>query len=295
MALTGMTGFGRAQGNGAWGRCIWEVRSVNGKGLDVRLNMPSGLEAIDQEARRRVKSRFQRGNLQISVSLELNSRDSGPLIDTALLNQLSRRGRIMALTQGGTFPTLEGLLGVKGVVQAAGRSDVGLERDDLNEVLSVLDKALNELANSRGNEGVALHGMLKTLLYEMDQHVERALEFADAQPALMKQKFEKRIRTLLAESATPLTEERIALEAASHAAKVDVREELDRITAHLETGRKLMQQEGAVGRKLDFLSQELHRETNTLCSKSASLELTNTGLELKAAIEQFREQVQNVE
>ncbi len=293
MAVMGMTGFGRAEGASDWGRWTWEIRSVNGKGLDVRMNTPSGLEDLDFEARKLVKTRFARGNMQAQLQYERDTTDSAISIDTRALNLLARKGRTMARVTGGAIPGLADFIGVKGVTSSNSGSS-SASKEMITDMLAGLDKALTALSNARAEEGKALEEVLNGLLDTMDQLTKDAEGAATDQPALVRDRFVARIEGLKGDG-EGLTEDRIAQEAAIFAAKADVREELDRLAAHIASGRELLATKGPKGRKLDFLSQELNREANTLCSKSASLELTNIGLALKSAIDQFKEQVQNVE
>ncbi|MFC7290192.1 YicC/YloC family endoribonuclease [Hirschia litorea] len=295
MTLMGMTGFGRAEGSADWGHWVWEIRSVNGKGLDVRLNTPSGLDALDFEAKKRIKSRFTRGNLQIQLQVEHERVETGPRIDTALLSRLSRQSRLQSQLNATLADNLSQLMSIKGVVASGSNRSANTFDDDMQkELLVSLDKALDNFQAARASEGQALLNVLNGILDELTENSIKAAEIAKEQPALVRDRFVARLQALKAE-ADEVTDERIAQEAAIFAAKADVKEELDRLDAHIAAGRQLLAGEGARGRKLDFLCQELNREANTLCSKSASLDLTNVGLALKTGIDQFKEQIQNVE
>jgi uncharacterized protein (TIGR00255 family) len=289
----GMTGFGRAEGRADWGIWSWEIRSVNGKGLDVRLHTPSGLDTLDFEAKKAIKSRFARGNVNAQLNIERETSDAGISVDTRLLSRLARFDRVMSQTSG-TFPsTYTQLLGVKGVVSSA-KTSYGFDDSMIAEMLETLTVALDNFESARKSEGAALHGVLAGILDDLHTNTQTAETIAAEQPARVRDRFVKRLEALKSEE-DELSEERIAQEAAVFAAKADVKEELDRLAAHIESGRELLASNGPRGRKLDFLCQELNREANTLCSKSASLDLTNVGLALKTSIDQFKEQVQNVE
>ena len=293
MPLKGMTGFGRAEIVSDDLRGYWEARSVNGRGLDMRVNLPSGFDKLDQELRGRVKSNFKRGNFQIQLSLEQVSADSGIAIDQTKLAALARRARLME--RSGLAPSsMDGLLAVRGVVRANVSSEIHLDDNTVEVLLSSFEACLTQLEASRIEEGAALQTVLEGLVVTLEEQVKVAEESADKQPDVLRERFEKRISALLGDG-NELTEERVAQEAAVFAAKADIREELDRLAAHLVSARDYFASPDAIGRKLDFLCQELNREANTLCSKSAMLELTNAGLAMKAAIDQFKEQVQNVE
>ena len=294
MSLKGMTGFGRSEFVADWGRGHWEARSVNGRGLDMRLNLPSGYERIDPDVRARVKARFARGNFQVALSMDTRQADVDLGIDNRKLSALARRSRLMSRLPGVEAAGFEGLLSVRGVISSGGRSEVVIDEAGASQLLAGLDKALDMLEQSRIEEGNALHDVLEGLVVSLEEQVVIPETEAAQQPQLVRERFEKRVKALMGEDGE-LTEERLAQEAAVFASKADVLEELDRLKAHLVTARDLFAQKDAVGRRLDFLCQELNREANTLCSKSASLGLTNCGLAMKAAIDQFKEQVQNVE
>ncbi|ACT59619.1 YicC/YloC family endoribonuclease [Hirschia baltica] len=295
MTLMGMTGFGRADGSADWGHWVWEIRSVNGKGLDIRLNTPSGLDALDFETKKRVKARFTRGNLQIQLQVEHERVESGPRVDTALLARLSRQSRIQAQLNETLPDNLSQLLNIKGVIAlGSSRSSNTFDDDMQAQLLDSLDEALSSFEEARASEGAALLEILTGILDELELNSKKAAQIAQEQPALVRERFIARLQALQGEE-NEITEERIAQEAAVFAAKADVKEELDRLDAHIVAGRELLSGNGARGRKLDFLCQELNREVNTLCSKSASLDLTNVGLALKTGIDQFKEQIQNVE
>ena len=294
LALKGMTGFGRSEIVTDWGRGYWEARSVNGRGLDMRLNLPSGYERLDQDVRSRVKATFSRGNFQVQLNMERIQADVDLGVDGAKLAALARKSRQMSRLPGVAPASLDGLLSVRGVMKSSGRSEVSLSDVEAAALMAALDAALERLTSTRMEEGAALQSVLIGLVEALEEQVVIAEAEAAKQPELVRERFRKRVEALMGEDGE-LTEERLAQEAAVFAAKADVLEELDRLKAHLVTARDLMKETNAVGRRLDFLCQELNREANTLCSKSASLAMTNAGLAMKAAIDQFKEQVQNVE
>jgi uncharacterized protein (TIGR00255 family) len=289
--IRGMTGFGRAQGQAAWGAWAWEVRSVNGKSVDLRTNLPAGCEAVDFEARRRVKDRFQRGSFQLQLRIDLAREAYAMTIDTRELARLARLSRNWS--NGRVSPaTFDGLLDAIGARNGA-RASLTVDEGMQKELLAGLEQALDALAEARAKEGQALAGLCTKMLGETETLVRKAAELAAGQGELVRE----RLRTRLAEMGkdAAIDPDRIAQEVVLMASRADVREELDRLAAHVATARGHLKSADQAGRKLDFLCQELNREANTLCSKSASLELTNTGLALKSLIDQFREQVQNVE
>jgi uncharacterized protein (TIGR00255 family) len=289
--IRGMTGFGRAQGQAAWGAWAWEARSVNGKAVDLRTNMPPGCEAVDFEARRRVKEKFQRGSFQIQLRIDFARDAGGMMIDTRELARLARLSRNWSSrVRAATF---DGLLNATGVVRGPSRTGQTVDEAAQKELLESLEAALEMLIKARLKEGEALEGLFNRMLGELETLIATAGKQAVGQTELVREKFLARLADLTRD--TSIDQDRIAQEVALMATRADVREELDRLGAHLKTAREILKSGEAAGRKLDFLCQELNREANTLCSKSASLELTNTGLALKSLIDQFREQVQNVE
>ncbi len=296
MTLMGMTGYGRADGSENWGRWSWEVRSVNGKSLDIRIHGPSGLEVIDQRVREAIKSQLARGNVQVQFQLSKVDDAAGIRIDTALLGRLARRGRLMARSGAASAPMFDGLLGHKGVLLSNNgqSSQIILDDEQTAAILKTFAVALAELVTARKREGDGLEPVMFGQLDHLRGLVKSAELEAASQAGVIRERFETRLSDILG-GASDVPEDRIVQEAAIMAGKADVREELDRLLAHIDTADGLLKTAEAKGRKLDFLCQELNREANTLCSKSAVLGLTNIGLELKATIEQFREQVQNVE
>jgi len=293
MTISGMTGFGRAEGAlGAWSWAA-EARSVNGRNLEIRFRGPPGFEGLERAAREGAQARFQRGQLTVGVQAK---RAEGAGSVRLNLDQLERYlaagAPYVAAGQAGP-PSLDGLLGLRGVIEVADAIEEPEAQAALEVAMaaSILD-ALDGLAAGRAEEGRALDGVLSGLVGHIGELTAKASALADGQPLIIRARFEKRLTELAGEAAT---EERILQEAAAMAVKADVQEELDRLRGHVEAARALLEADGGVGRRLDFLTQEFMREANTLCSKSASGALTSVGLDLKATIEQFREQVQNVE
>jgi len=288
-----MTGFARAQGEAHGISWAWEIKSVNGRGLDLRLRLGPGFDALEPQLRAALTPRFRRGNLSANLAvtrttppaLRVNREALSQLV--ALINELS--GEIEAAP-----PRLDGLLALRGIVETVEDEDETVVEARRHAVLAGWTAALDQLAAARSEEGTRIAALLESQLDEMAALVAAANDCAAAQPGA----FRERLRTVLAGLAdlTPsMPEERVAQEVALLVARSDIREEIERLRAHLDQAGELLQQGEAVGRRLDFLCQELNREANTLCSKSADIELTRTGLALKAAVEQFREQVQNIE
>ncbi|MGB8366320.1 MAG: YicC/YloC family endoribonuclease [Rhizomicrobium sp.] len=295
MGLVSMTGF--AETHGAFGtlRWRWEAKSVNGKGLDLRLRMPPGFDSIEPAARMLAGERFRRGNLQASLTLEPQEAARGLRIDPVVLAAAVRIAREVAEETGLAPARIDGLLALKGVIvqddaivlDAAERA----ARDAA--ILESLAYALDALAKARETEGAKLAHVLESQVREIARLTGDAAKLAATQPAALRDRLQAQLKDLLA--SVPLSEDRLAQEVALLATRADVREELDRLAAHVQEARALIAAGEAVGRKLDFLAQEFNREANTLCSKSSDVTLTRVGLALKATIDQFREQAQNVE
>ncbi|MBY9067087.1 YicC family protein [Hyphomonas sp. WL0036] len=291
--LSGMTGFARVTGEASWGGWAWEAKSVNGRSLDVRVNLPPGAEQLEREVKAMAATRFNRGSLQVGLRVELAASASGATINEALLKDLMAVSR--KLSGEPTPEAVATLMMVKGVVETGTSStrDVLSDADTLAMLQAGAGAALDELAQGRKAEGVDLNALLSDLLNQMEALKAEAETHAAGQPEAIRAKLAKQLEDLDREGRVDA--ERFAAEAALSAAKADVREELDRLAAHIRTGRELLKAGSPAGRKLDFLAQELNREANTLCSKSTSLDLTNAGLGLKGVIDQFKEQSANVE
>ena len=297
--IASMTGYARVQGSDDRRQWVWEARSVNGRNLEVRCRVPPGFDRLENPARGAATAHLKRGNVAITLTI-MSQRQATPLrINRALLTELGSLVEEVRKSTGALAPTADGLLRVRGVIE---EEDEGAESE---EAIAALDRALtatlNEvlkaLANARAAEGRALAAVLAGHVEEIQTLCKRAAERAQAQIGIVRSRFEGQLAELL-ERVPPLSEERFAQEVALLVGKADVREELDRLTAHIAQARSLLAEarpENPVGRKLDFLCQEFNREANTLCSKSADIELTRIGIDLKGAIERMREQVQNVE
>jgi uncharacterized protein (TIGR00255 family) len=293
MSLSGMTGFGRAEGAlGAWSWAV-EARSVNGRNLEVRFRGPPGFEGLERAAREGAQSRFQRGQLTLGVQAKRAESAGAVRVNVEQLERYLAAGGPYVATGMAQAPTLDGLLALRGVIETSDAEEDPEAVAALETAMAAsIGAALDGLAAGRAEEGRALQGVLDGLTGRIGELTAKASALAGGQPALIKARFEKRLTELAGEA---VSEERILQEAAAIAVKADVQEELDRLRGHVDAARGLLAIEGGVGRKLDFLTQEFMREANTLCSKSASGALTAVGLDLKASIEQFREQVQNVE
>ncbi len=293
MSLSGMTGFGRAEGAlGAWSWAV-EARSVNGRNLEVRFRGPPGFEGLERAARDGAQARFQRGQLTVGLQAKRSEGAGAVRLNLEQLERYLAAGAPYVAAGQATAPSLDGLLSLRGVIEAADAVEDPDSHAELEAAMAAsIGAALDGLAGARAEEGRALDGVLGGLVTQIGELTAKASALASGQPAIIKARFEKRLTELAGEAAS---EERILQEAAAMAVKADVQEELDRLRGHVDGAKALLAETAAVGRRLDFLTQEFMREANTLCSKSASGALTSVGLDLKATIEQFREQVQNVE
>lgn len=296
MTFASMTGFAESAGSHEGLRWRWEAKSVNSRGLDLRLRTPPGYDGLEAPARRLAGERFLRGAFQISLSLEPQESARGLVVDAAALASAVKIAREVAAETGLAPARVDGLLALKGVIVA---DEGSVMADPLARglrdaaILESLASAFDRLVKERCSEGSKLAALLNAQIGEIERLVAEAGRLAAAQPQALKARLHAQIKELL--DASPVSEERLAQEVALLAVKADVREELDRLTAHVQDARALIAQGNGVGRKLDFLAQEFNREANTLCSKSTDIALTRTGLALKAVIDQFREQSQNVE
>ena len=295
MPLSGMTGFARADGAAAAWTWAVEARSVNGRGLETRFRGPPGFDSLDRVAREGSQGRFQRGQIGLTLQARRAEGAGAVRVNTDQLDRYLDLANAYAAKGKAAPPSIEALLGLRGVLEASDDADDAEVRATVEAAMAAsIAEALDGLKASRQAEGAALLPVLTGLIDKVEALTAQAETEAASVPAMLKEKFEKRMAELLADR-TGL-EERIVQEAAVMATKADVREELDRLASHVAAARALLTgPEASNGRRLDFLTQEFMREANTLCSKSATTALTAVGLELKATIDQFREQVQNVE
>ncbi|HLM10947.1 MAG TPA: YicC/YloC family endoribonuclease [Reyranella sp.] len=294
-----MTGYARAQGSDERRRWVWEARSVNGRNLEIRCRVPQGFDRLENPARTAIGSRLKRGNVSLTLTIASEQQGKPLRINRALLAELAGLVEEVRKGTGAAAPTADGLLRVRGVIE---EEDAAVEGEEALAVLDralsgTLDEALKALAAARAAEGRALAVVIDRHVGEIEELCKRAADRASAQVGTVRARFDSQLAELL-DRAPPLSEERFAQEVALLVGKADVREELDRLAAHIAQARTLLadaRPDNPVGRKFDFLCQEFNREANTLCSKSADIELTRIGIDLKGAIERLREQVQNVE
>ena len=291
--VASMTGFARADGRDHGYAWTFEIKSVNGRNLDLRCRVAPGFDALEPVARAAVPQRIRRGNVNVTLSVTRSVAGAELRINRDLLDRLIALGN--ELSAVAEKPRLDALLAVRGVVEIAEEAEIGEARERVESAMAAtLNEALDRLSTVRLAEGARLVQVLNDHLDEIARLTDQASTCASLQPDAIKQKLRFQVAALL-DAIPRLTEDRLAQEAALLITRADVREELDRLRSHIAAARDMLAKGGAIGRQLDFLCQEFNREANTLCSKSADVELTRTGLSLKAAIEQLREQAQNIE
>ncbi|HKF70522.1 MAG TPA: YicC/YloC family endoribonuclease [Stellaceae bacterium] len=293
--VASMTGFARAEGEAEGLAWSWELKSVNGKSLDLRFRLPAGFDALELPLRALIGERLKRGSVSVSLAVARTGAGAGLQVNRAVLDQVLALAHELGKKIKAAPPSIDGLLALRGVLEGGeALPDAATRERREASLLAGCRKAIDALGIMRRAEGARLGAVLSERLGEIASLAAAAEASAAAQPAAIRARL-KSLVDALNDAVPSIPEERLVQEAALMVARADIREELDRLAAHIAAARELLAEGGAVGRRLDFLCQELNREANTLCSKSADVELTRIGLELKAAIEQLREQVQNIE
>jgi uncharacterized protein (TIGR00255 family) len=295
MPLSSMTGYARASSAFDALHWQWEIKSVNGKGLDIRCRLPPGFETLDLPVREIAQKHLKRGNVQIGLATDHGGADQQLAVNETVLEQILQLAERLRTRLGGSPPQIEALLALRGVIDVAAPIEDETKtalRD--KAVLASAEEAFQALAVMRKAEG----GKLASVIGLQLDRIEKLVIAARDNPA----RSVEAIRARLAEQVARLMEinasfdrDRLHQEAVLLATRADIAEEIDRLFAHIGAARKLIQSDQPAGRQLDFLSQEFNREANTLCSKAADRSLTAIGLELKTVIDQMREQVQNIE
>jgi uncharacterized protein (TIGR00255 family) len=295
MALSSMTGFARGHGVAGAYAWSWEIKSVNAKGLDVRFRLPPGWDAVEGPVRARATEKLSRGTVYANLTVERKGiaptvKINEPVLNAVLATIQSLTGRVDAVA-----PTLDGILALKGVIEVTEEDESEDERRAAEKaVIAGFEAALAALVAMRQDEGSTLGRLLSTRLEEIAALSAQAEAAPGRKPEAIKARLAEQVATLLSASQR-FDSDRLHQEAIMLATKADIREELDRLASHVAQAQKLIADGGAIGRRLDFLAQELNRESNTLTAKANDVELTNIGLQLKGVVEQFREQVQNLE
>jgi uncharacterized protein (TIGR00255 family) len=291
-----MTGFADSRGVHGNLRWRWETKSVNGRGLDLRFRAPLGYEGLESGARTLASERFKRGSFQVVLTAAADEAGRGFRVDPVALAEAVRLAKRVADETGLEPARVDGLLALKGVVvqeeNAALDDEARMARDAA--MLESLAGAYDLLNRARSNEGAKLEAVILRQIGEIERFTTEARALAVRQPFILRERMMAQLKELIAPGSN-VPEERVAQEIAILASRADLSEELDRLAAHCQEARALVASKEPAGRKLDFLAQEFNREANTLCAKSSDIQLTHVGLALKAVIDQFREQVQNVE
>ncbi|MDO8981289.1 MAG: YicC/YloC family endoribonuclease [Afipia sp.] len=295
MALSSMTGFARSHGTSGPYAFEWELKSVNAKGFDFRLRVPAGWDDVETAARKRATELLSRGTVYANLTVKRTGAASVVRINEDVLSSILKvAGEISARTDA-VAPSVDGLLGIKGVLEVVEPESDEAEMQTARAAVSAsFEQALQSLIDMRKREGISLGQILTQRMDEIERLAQRAEAAPGRKPEAIRARLAEQIAVLL-ETSDRFDADRLSQEALMIAAKADIREELDRIASHIAQTRELLGKGGPVGRRLDFLAQEFNREVNTTCSKSNDIELTNTGLEMKSVVEQFREQVQNLE
>jgi uncharacterized protein (TIGR00255 family) len=295
MALSSMTGFARSHGTSGPYAFEWELKSVNAKGFDLRIRLPPGWDEIEQAARKRAAEVLSRGTIYANLNVKRAGALSTVRVNEEVLASIVKIAGELAGRIDAVAPSIDGLLAIKGVIEVVEPdSDEAEDTAAKLAVAAAFEQALTALIEMRKREGVTLGQILSQRMDEIESLTKKAEAAPGRKPEAIRARLAEQIAVLL-ESSDRFDFDRLNQEALMMAAKADIREELDRIASHISQAREMIGKGGAIGRRLDFLAQEFNREVNTCCSKSNDLELTNTGLAMKNVVEQFREQVQNLE
>jgi uncharacterized protein (TIGR00255 family) len=295
MVLSSMTGFARSHGASGPYAFEWELKSVNAKGFDLRLRLPPGWEELEAFAKKRAAEVLSRGTVYANFNVKRTNAQSTVRVNEDVLASVLRVAGTLASKIDAVAPSIDGLLGIKGVIELVEpEADEAEDKAAKDAAVAAFDQALTSLVEMRQREGSALGQILLQRMDEIERLAKRAETAPGRKPEAIKARLAEQI-ALLMETSDRFDPDRLSQEALLIATKADIREELDRIASHVAQTRDMIAKGGPIGRRLDFLAQEFNREVNTCCSKSNDIELTNTGLEMKNVVEQFREQVQNLE
>ncbi|MBI5319228.1 YicC/YloC family endoribonuclease [Bradyrhizobium sp.] len=295
MALSSMTGFARSHGASGPYTFEWELKSVNAKGFDLRLRLPPGWDDIEAPAKKRAGELLVRGTVYANLNVKRTNAVAQVRINEDVLAAVVKVAGQVAGKIDAVAPSVDGLLAIKGVIEVVEpESDEEEDKAAKAAAMTAFEQALTNLVDMRRREGATLGQVLGARMDEIEKLARRAEAAPGRKPEAIRARLAEQVATLL-QTSDRFDQDRLAQEALLIATKADIREELDRIASHIAQAREMLGKGGPVGRRLDFLAQEFNREVNTCCSKSNDIELTNTGLEMKNVVEQFREQVQNLE
>jgi uncharacterized protein (TIGR00255 family) len=295
MALSSMTGFARSHGASGPYTFEWELKSVNAKGFDFRLRLPQGWDELEAFAKKRTGEVLARGTVYANLNVKRTDAASTVRVNEEVLASIVKAAGTLAGKLDAVAPSIDGLLAIKGVIEIVEpENDEAEGKAAKDAAAAAFDRALLDLVEMRRREGLSLGQILSQRVDEIERLARKAEAAPGRKPDAIRARLAEQVAALL-ESSDRFDPDRLNQEALLIATKADIREELDRIASHIAQAREMIAKGGPVGRRLDFLAQEFHREVNTCCSKSNDIELTNTGLEMKNVVEQFREQVQNLE
>jgi uncharacterized protein (TIGR00255 family) len=295
MALSSMTGFARSHGTSGPYAFEWELKSVNAKGFDLRMRLPPGWDELEPVTRKRAAEVLSRGTVYANLSVKRANALQAVRVNEDVLASIVKIAGELAGRIDAVAPSIDGLLAIKGVIEVVEPDSIEAEDKAAKAAAAAtFEQALQSLIEMRKREGVTLGQILSQRMDEIESLMKKAEAAPGRKPEAIRARLAEQIAALL-DASDRFDPDRLSQEAVMIAAKADIREELDRIASHIAQAREMIGKGGAIGRRLDFLAQEFNREVNTCCSKSNDLELTNTGLEMKNVVEQFREQVQNLE
>jgi len=295
MVLSSMTGFARSHGSSGPYTFEWELKSVNAKGFDLRFRVPQGWDELEAFAKKRAGEVLSRGTVYANLNVKRSNAASAVRINEDVLASIVKVAGTLAQRIDAVAPSIDGLLGIKGVIEVVEpESDEAEDKAAMDAAAKAFEEALDHLVEMRRREGAALGQILQQRMDQIERLAKKAEAAPGRKPEAIRARLAEQIAALL-ETSDRFDPDRLTQEAILIATKADIREELDRIASHIAQAREMIGKGGPVGRRLDFLAQEFNREVNTCCSKSNDIELTNTGLEMKNVVEQFREQVQNLE
>ncbi len=295
MALNSMTGFGRSSGEaGAWS-WVWEVRSVNGRGLDMRIRLPSQYDGLDQRVRKAIQARLKRGSVTVSLNVTRQSGAMEVQINENVLRDVLKAAEVVRKATDAAQPRVDGLLALKGVLDVVEQSESEGEREKIEaNMFADFETALAEAVSTRRSEGARLADIVLAKIFEIAALTEKIETSPSRAPEALQHRLKEQVSRLM-DANSGLDEARLHQEAVLVATRVDIEEEVKRLTAHVAAAKTLVESPDPIGRQLDFLAQEFNREANTICSKAGANDISQAGLALKTAIDQMREQVQNIE
>lgn len=296
MPLKSMTGFSRATGSNEEAQWIIELRSVNGRGLDMRVRLPNGMEALDSEFRKQISNKLSRGNITVNFNIKKHQSESSTELNVLAFNDLLKAAKQASEISDLPMPDLGTLLTSRNILKETERQESDTKTKEMHtRIMKSFNAALDDLVKARKDEGVKLGQTITDRLSTIKKLTEEADKLEERKPEAIKERLKQSISNLIEQQTQELDENRLHQEAMIIATRIDIAEELDRIKAHVAQAEELLEKDDPVGRRFDFLCQEFNREANTICSKASVKKLTYIGLELKTIIDQLREQVQNIE